>query len=97
MDQRTIESAPARLRTHCIHMDNRQLISISGVKDVQSFNDQQIQLLTEAGELRIEGEELRITKLNVDDGQVIIEGTIIALEYDDIQEPRGSLISRIFG
>ena len=67
---------------------------MTGVKDVDSFNEQFVQLLTEAGELRIEGAELHITKLNLDEGQVMLEGGDIALEYAEGEE-RG-LLGRIF-
>ena len=50
-DQRLLEGG--RLRSHSIHIDDRRLMSVSGVKDVDSFNEQFVQLLTEAGELRI--------------------------------------------
>lgn len=52
-DQRLLEGG--RIRSHSIHIDDRRLISVTGVKDVDSFNEQFVQLLTEAGELRIEG------------------------------------------
>lgn len=89
MNQRTLDSGVLRIRSHSVHIDNRELISITGVKDVVSFNEQEVQLLTENGELRIEGNELRITKLNLDDGQVIVSGEIIAIEYADSIEQRG--------
>ena len=64
-DQRLLEGG--RIRNHSIHIDDRRLISVTGVKDVDSFNEQFVQLLTEAGELRIEGADLHITKLNLDE------------------------------
>ena len=90
-DQRLLEGG--RIRSHSIHIDDRRLISVTGVKDVDSFNEQFVQLLTEAGELRIEGAELHITKLNLDEGQVMLEGEISALEYAEGEErgiPLGS-------
>jgi len=93
-DQRLLEGG--RLRSHSIHIDDRRLMSVSGVKDVDSFNEQFVQLLTEAGELRIEGNGLRITKLSLDEGHVIVEGEIIALEYAEAPGERGSLFSRMF-
>ena len=84
-DQRLLEGG--RIRSHSIHIDDRRLISVTGVKDVDSFNEQFVQLLTEA--------ELHITKLNLDEGQVMLEGEISALEYAEGEE-RGSLLGRIF-
>ena len=79
IDQKAMEGG--RIRAHSIHIDERQLMRVSGVKDVDSFNEQEVQLLTEAGALRIEGMGLHMTKLDLDAGQVILEGEIIALEY----------------
>lgn len=71
-------------------------MSITGVKDVLNFNEQEVALVTEAGELHVEGSELHMTKLNLDDGQVVIEGEVYALEYADSHESKGSLFSRMF-
>ena len=43
-DQRLLEGG--RIRSHSIHIDDRRLISVTGVKDVDSFNEQFVQLLT---------------------------------------------------
>lgn len=84
-----------RIRSHSLHIDDRRLMSVTGVKDVDSFNEQAVQLITEAGELRIEGAELHITRLNLEEGQVLLEGEIYALEYAEHEE-RGSLLGRLF-
>ena len=96
MDRPILEGAGTRLKTHVIHIENRELMSITGIKEVISFNDVEIVLMTDLGELRIEGNDLRITKLNVDDGNVIIEGQIIALEYEETTMQKGGLCSRVF-
>ena len=85
-----------RMRPHAIHIEGRTLTSVTGVKDVASFNEEEVNLLTEAGALTIEGVNLHITKLNLDDGQVVLEGEVIALEYADEPEARGSVFSRLF-
>ena len=96
VDRSIIEGSNLRLRAHCIHIDNRELMSVTGVKDVLNFNEQEVSLVTEAGELHIEGNDLHITKLNLDDGQGVIEGELIALEYADLREAKGGLFSRMF-
>ncbi len=85
-----------RMRPHAIHIEGRTLTSVTGVKDVASFNEEEVNLLTEAGALTIEGVNLHITKLNLDDGQVVLEGEVIALEYADEPEARGNVFSRLF-
>ena len=81
-DRPCIEGSTLRLRTHSVHIENRELASITGVKDVGSFNESMVVLMTEGGGL--------------DEGQVIIEGQIIAFEYDDVPVQRGSVFSRMF-
>ena len=86
-----------RLRSHCIHMDNRELLSITGVKDVGSFNEREVTVFTEGGGMTVEGTGLHITKLDLDAGQVNVEGEICAIEYDDASpQERGSFLSRVF-
>ena len=94
--ERRLESSTLRMRSHSIHMDDRRLLSVTGVKHVDSFNEYEIDLITDAGDLRIEGRDLHISKLDLDAGQVVLEGEIIALEYSDEEEPRGSIFSRMF-
>lgn len=97
MNERMNPDAGAiRLRNHCLHLDNREMLSVTGVKDVGSFNEHEVLLMTEGGGLSVDGNALHITKLNLEDGQVIIEGQIIAIEYDDMPAEKGSIFSRMF-
>lgn len=95
-DRPAIEGGTLRLRTHSIHIDNRELMSITGVKDVGSFNENEVILMTDGGGLTVEGTSLHITKLNLDEGQIVIEGQIIAFEYDDMPVQKGSIFARMF-
>lgn len=86
-----------RLRSHTIHLEDRTLLSVTGVRDVGSFNEREVSLVTDAGALAIEGESLHITKLDLDAGQVMVEGEIGALVYEeDIPERKAGLFSRLF-
>ena len=55
-------------------LENREKLSISGVNDVLSFDDQIVILETQLGLLTIKGENLRINKLSIDSEEVVIEG-----------------------
>lgn len=82
-----------------IILENRQKLSISGVLDVLSFDDQVVILETELGLLTAKGENLRINKLSIDTSEVIVEGDISSLTYSDnknAEKNKGSLISKIF-
>ena len=80
-------------------LENREKLSISGVLDVLSFDDQVVIVETELGLLTIKGDELHINKLSIDTSEVIVEGQIFNLAYsdDDInKKTSGSLLGRIF-
>lgn len=73
-----------------IILENREKLSISGVDHVDSFNDNTITVLTNKGLLTIKGHSLNISKLNLDDGNVVIEGSVNSIVYSD----KGSSKSR---
>lgn len=79
-------------------LENREKLSISGVNDVLSFDDQIVILETGLGLLTIKGENLRINKLSIDSEEVIIEGTINNLMYSekDIERKNTTLLGKIF-
>ena len=79
-------------------LENRGKLSISGVLDVLSFDDQVIMVETELGLLTIKGENLRITKLSIDTSEVIVEGNISYLAYSnkEVEKNKGNIISKIF-
>ncbi len=79
-------------------LENRNKLNVTGVKDVLSFDDEVIIMETELGLLTIKGENLKINKLSIDTGDVIIEGEINNLGYNDHskKEQEGSILSKIF-
>ena len=62
-------------------LENRSKLSVSGVLDVLSFDDQIVIIETELGLLTIKGETLRINKLSIDTSEVIVEGQIDSISY----------------
>lgn len=79
-------------------LENRGKLSISGVLDVLSFDDQVIMIETELGLLTVKGENLRINKLSIDSSEVVVEGDICSLSYSDkeVDKKSGSLLGKIF-
>ena len=64
-------------------LENREKLTISGVLDVLSFDDQIVIVETELGLLTVKGENLRINKLSLDTTEVIVEGSIFSLSYSE--------------
>ena len=82
-----------------IDLENREKLSISGVLDVFSFDDQIIILETDLGLLHVKGENLKINKLSIDTSEVIVEGNINSLNYSDKDSDKksgSSLLGKIF-
>lgn len=81
-----------------IILENRGKLSLSGILDVLSFDDQIIILETELGMLTVKGEDLRINKLSIDTSEVVVEGEISSLAYNDkeLEKKSGSFLSKIF-
>lgn len=82
-----------------IILENRNKLSISGVNDVLSFDDQIVILETDLGMLTVKGDDLRINKLSIDTSEVVVEGNIYNLSYSEKQAHKstgGSLLGKIF-
>lgn len=80
-------------------LENRGKLTISGVLDVLSFDDQIVIVETELGLLTVKGENLRINKLSLDTTEVIVEGSIENLAYSEknLEKKSGSsIIGKIF-
>ncbi|MGE5614073.1 MAG: sporulation protein YabP [Bacillota bacterium] len=84
-------------RVQNLILENRQKLSISGVIDVESFNDECVVVETELGTLIVKGIDLHINKLNIDSSELGIEGEIISCEYSDRESRnRGGFFARMF-
>lgn len=79
-------------------LENRGKLSISGVLDVLSFDDQVVIVETELGLLTVKGEDLRINKLSIDTSEVVVEGDILGMNYSEkeLDKKGGSLLGKIF-
>lgn len=82
---------------HSITADNRKKMFITGVLDIDSFNEQSVIALTDLGILIIKGNNLHINKLSVESGDVSIEGEIDSISYTDIGDKKtGSILKSLF-
>lgn len=81
-----------------IILENREKLTLSGVLDVLSFDDQVVIVETELGLLTIKGQNLKITKLSLDTADVIIEGDIQNLSYSEknLDKKGTSIMSKLF-
>ena len=88
-----------RARAHKIVMTDRNICNISGVCDVLSFDVAEILLQTEQGMLMLKGNDLHVSRLMLDKGEVDVDGKIDSLTYSENTGYGGkgeSLLSRLF-
>ncbi len=81
---------------HNLILEDRKSLTISGVVDIDNFDEQVVVLFTDMGELTIKGYDLHINKLNVDTGELTMEGEIFALIYSEQDKKSTSLFSKLF-
>ena len=75
-------------RSHKIEILQREQVRLQGVIHVESFDEQQVVVETDLGMLTLSGEEFHITSLDLDKGQMIIEGNVGDLEYSHLDRAR---------
>lgn len=75
---------PARLT-----MEERKRLTLTGATEVVRFDEELVELNTTLGPLVVEGEELKLKCLSLEDGTVVIQGNIRALSYEEPKQRRG--------
>ncbi|MBR3150091.1 MAG: sporulation protein YabP [Eubacterium sp.] len=82
-------------KKHTLFVTNREAAEISGVTDVDSFNEEEIRAVTDYGELLIKGTSLQVEALDLETGELKISGSVTALVYTDKKISKSKL-GRLF-
>ena len=92
------ETTMRTARTGNITIENREHITVTGVADVDSFNENEIMVRTDDGRLTVFGQGLHIARLDLEQGQLTVDGLIGGVEYTDVLEkqPAQGLFSKLF-
>ncbi|MGE5397970.1 MAG: sporulation protein YabP [Chitinophagales bacterium] len=69
------------MQPHSLTLTNRESLQVTGVTFVNSFDDHEVILNTTQGVLWLKGEELNITSLNLENGDIVVQGNFVSLEY----------------
>lgn len=83
------------LKENVLTLINRNDLSISGVNKVISFSPTQIILVALDCEIQITGEQMQTTKLDETNGELVVQGLINSIKWNEKKEKVG-LIKRIF-
>ena len=90
------DKAKAPAKPQRITMDERSRLTVTGVEEVLSFDEERIVMRTVLGELTVVGSGLHIGKLSLDTGELAVEGMVSDLSYAE-HETAGGFWSRLFG
>lgn len=82
-------------KTHTLMLDNRSRLSLTGVEDVSGFNEEAVSVRTTDGTLIIRGSGLHIDRLNLETGDVSVDGSIDSMQYLGSDGSKSKL-SRLF-
>ena len=69
------------IRAHACRLENRNAASLTGVREVVSFDENQVVMDTDMGLLTIKGKDLHVSRLTVEKGEMEVEGQIDSLTY----------------
>ena len=84
----------AKAMPHQLILQNRNQLEMTGVEDVQSFDESLVKAFTTYGELSITGNGLHIRRLDLESSSFSVEGRIDAISYAN--RPEGGFFSRLF-
>ena len=84
-------------QSHSLTLNDRRRLTVSGVEDVESFDEDTVVLLTCGGTLSVHGSGLKIEKLSLDGGELVVEGRIDSLDYAENTPGRRGWIGRLLG
>ncbi|MBP9989640.1 MAG: sporulation protein YabP [Ruminococcus sp.] len=76
-------------------IENRKKASLTGVSDVESFDEETIVAKSACGDITIKGSGMKINRLSVETGDMTVEGHIDSVAYG-AEKTKGSLLERLF-
>jgi len=84
-------------RPHTMVVEERGLLRLTGVNEVERFDEGEILISTVEGRLAVRGQGLRVVSLRVESGELTVEGSVDGCVYLSSDRERGSVWSRLFG
>ena len=96
MDMAQAYEAQALQAPHKVTLEGRCKLAVSGVTDVESFDETMIVLQTSRGTLIIRGDGLHLQMLSLDGGQVAVDGTVDSMIYEE-DARKGGFFQRLLG
>ena len=81
---------------HSLILENRKSLTATGVANVDSFDEETVVAVTDIGDLTVRGSKLHIDKLNLETGELTLDGEISSVTYSENRSSGGGMFSRLF-
>ena len=84
---------------HALTIDRRERAVVTGMLDVISFDEETVIAETEMGILVLRGNNLHVSRLNLDNGELDLDGEIMSVAYEDspgVGKAKGSFFGKLF-
>ena len=81
---------------HKLTLTQRSALTVTGVTELVSFEDNAVMLRTAMGDLLVQGQQLQLKELSLEGGQVAVDGNVSALIYEESRQG-GGWLHRLFG
>ena len=81
---------------HSLILENRKTLTATGVSNVDSFDEETVVAVTDLGNLTVRGNKLHIDKLNLETGELTLDGEITSMTYTENRSSGGGVFSRLF-
>ena len=81
---------------HSVFMEEREKLSIAGVRDVNSFDEETLIVFTDLGEITVKGEGIKVTHFSVETGDFSATGSFQSFFYSERLPKSSGLLARLF-
>lgn len=99
-EQTTVQPKPAEQKNvkmpHSLIIENRKTLTATGVSNVDSFDDETVVASTDLGDMTVHGSKLHISKLNLDTGELTLDGEIVSVTYTENRSSGNGVFARLF-
>ena len=85
-----------RPMAHSLLMEERNRLTVSGVRDVDSFDEETLILMTDLGEITVKGEGIKVTRFSAETGDFAATGTFHSVTYADRLPKNSGFFARVF-
>ena len=84
-------------KPHTLFLEGRTRLDLTGVTDTSNFDEETLTIETAAGRLTVKGENVQVTKLSLENGEMSVEGTVTLIQYAASPVKSPGFFGRVFG